>query len=61
MQLEERQVPLAEARARDAKLKKVTPQQRKHLDELLLNLQISTVARVPAATRRNAGTPASGS
>ncbi len=52
MQLEERQVLLTDARARDAKLKKVTPQQRKHLDELLLNLQISTVARAAGGDRK---------
>lgn len=45
MQLEERQVLLTDGRARDAKLEKVTPSQRKHLDALLLNLEISTAAR----------------
>ncbi|MHC4078642.1 MAG: hypothetical protein ACYST0_09425, partial [Planctomycetota bacterium] len=52
MQLEERQVLLVAARTRDAKLKKVTPKQRKHLDELLLNLEISTVARAAGRDRK---------
>ncbi len=58
MQLEERQVLLADARARDAELERVTLHQRERLDELLLNLQISTMARAAGgdpAKRRATG------